>query len=383
LAPKIKILHVISGLDIGGAEMMLYKLLHQMDRGAFDSSVLSLRAPGQLGKRIERIGIPVETLGLSNRKFPTPRDLVNLKRVVDKCAPQIIQGWMYHGNLGAYLGCKLSSKKPTLMWNIRQTLQSIVNEKWGTRKVIKIGGRLSSRPHKIVFNSNVSIEDHCRVGYSKDKAVMIPNGFQRQPRNFGRMHRDRARQELGFRADQIVFGCVGRYHPKKDQLGFIRASARVAKKISDAQFFLVGRDVCEQNHNLVSEIDRLGLREHCRLLGEKEDIFAVMAAADFVVSSSAWGEGFPNTIGEAMSIGIPCIVTDVGESRELVGEAGIVVRPKNVDELAQRMIAASELAPEGRNEMGEDAQLRIEKVFSIETITETYANLYNSIHTDI
>ena len=377
-----RILHVISGLDIGGAETMLYRLLAHMDRCRWQSKVISLKTLGPIGEKIERLGIPVASLGLEDLKTLRLKHFRALRRLTEEFCPDVVQGWMYHGNLAAYLGNARRWNGASILWNIRQTLPAITNEKRTTRAVIRVGGLLSNQIDTIIFNSEASVSEHQRVGFADRKSVVIPNGVEARSPDFLQEHRKRARRALNIREDEKVFVSVGRYHPKKDQMSFIRASAGVVKEVSKARFVMIGREVTCRNLNLYRELERLGLLSRFEMLGERQDVLELVAAADVFVSSSSWGEGFSNAIAEAMSIGVPCVATDVGESRRIIGGTGMVVAPGDSDLLAQEMILAASMPREALFNLGEAARSRVLELYSIGKVADEYSNLYTSFTSD-
>ena len=179
----MKVIHVITDLDIGGAEMMLYKLLASLRNNEIESLVITLMGRGKITERIEALGVKVETLDLEQGARPSWNTIKKLKRIVRISNPDIIQGWMYHGNIAATLAIFLSYsmfRKVKLFWNVRQTLYDINSEKMQTRWLVILGRWLSFFPHSIIYNSNISAEQHCNVGFSVKKTKIIPNGFDLQ-----------------------------------------------------------------------------------------------------------------------------------------------------------------------------------------------------------
>ncbi len=138
---------------------------------------------------------------------------------------------------------------------------------------------------------------------------------------------------------------------------------------------LCGDAVHWENHELVGWIDAAGIRERCHLLGRREDIPRLNAALD-LASSSSCGEGFPNVIGEAMACGVPCVVTDVGDSALIVGDTGRVVPPKNPEALAGAWRELIERGPEQRHQLGAAARCRVGKHYSLQAIVAQYEKLY-------
>jgi glycosyltransferase involved in cell wall biosynthesis len=321
----MRVLHIISNLTTGGAEMMLYKILHTMNRERFESVVISLMDEGRFGKALKKAGLEVHTLGMKAGK-PSVKAVWRLLHLIRSINPDIIQGWMPHGNLAASLSRVFLGKQVPVIWNIRHALYNIQHEKKGTAKVIKVGAMLSKRTAKIIYNSRVSAQQHQAFGYSASQTVIIPNGFDTQQFQPSQTAREKLRKTLQVPEDTFLIGLIARYHPVKDHANFLNAAARLVKAREDVQFVLAGRDVELSNPLIAELVQRQKLADRVHMLGERQDISDLTAGLD-IATSSSYTESLPNTVGEAMACGVPCVVTDVGDSAWLVGETGKVVPP--------------------------------------------------------
>jgi glycosyltransferase involved in cell wall biosynthesis len=183
------------------------------------------------------------------------------------------------------------------------------------------------------------------------------------------------RQALGIESDDIVIGHIARFHPMKNHAGFLRAAVRVLEFKPEVVFLLAGRDV-NLNNPALSGIISPCLRNRFRFLGERADIPDLMQAMDVLCMSSSWGEAFPNVIGESMACGVPCVVTDVGDSRYIVGETGVVVPALDSQALESSLNYVLNLSVERRTSMGEAARARIESRYAISKIVSQYSDLY-------
>jgi glycosyltransferase involved in cell wall biosynthesis len=181
--------------------------------------------------------------------------------------------------------------------------------------------------------------------------------------------------ELNIPEEAILIGLIGRFDPLKDHSCFLKAGAKLLSNKREVFFLLAGRGVDWQNQQLKQLIEKLGLSEKVFLLGERRDVHRITAALDISVCSSIV-EGFPNVIGEAMSCGIPCVVTDVGDSAWLVGDSGMVVPPRNHGALCEAWLKLIEMGSVKRRGLGEKARKRIEDHFSIQMIVNKYEQLY-------
>jgi len=367
----MRIVHVITDLDTGGAEIMLYKLLYSM---RYDKHckflVVSLMGEGQITNMIKELGIRVKTLNLNQGGRPGYKNIKNLRNFIKIFNPDVVQGWMYHGNIAATISILFLNrkrKKIKLFWNIRQTLYDISNEKRKTRWLIILSRWLSFLPHSIIYNSNLSAEQHCNVGFLSKKTKIIPNGFDLQKFHPDQNRRQQLREELDISNEALLIGHISRLHPMKDHATLLRAIDRVTENISgsggkqEVLFLLIG-------HGVTNDLSK---NTAIYFLGGQSDIPRIMSALDIVVSSSAWGEGFPNVIGEAMASEIPCVVTDVGDSAHIVGKYGLVCPVGDDQCIAESIMQLTENTEE-RKTMGKQARQRIKENYSIDRIKNQY-----------
>jgi len=356
---------------------MLHQLLSFLKKEKFKTFVICLSKEGKIGKLMEEMGINVYYLDIKSL-FVNPLAFNKLINYTKKISPDVIQGWMYHGNIAGMVAGRL--KNIPVLWNIRHTPYFLKDEKISIRMLIRLGAFCSRYIQKIVYCSAVSAEMHQVLGYSREKTVVIPNGFDLQKY---RPDRNEARTVLfekkGISKKAFLIGHIARYHPMKDHLNFIKAAGILRRQHPDARYVMIGRGVDHKNSILMSKIDQLGLIDCFYLMGETDNLHLILPAFDLVASSSAWGESFPLAIGEAMSCGVPCVVTDIGGSADLVGNTGKVVPPKNSQALAAAWTSIKNLKPEERKKMGKSARERIAEHFSLESIVLKYEELYNTI----
>jgi glycosyltransferase involved in cell wall biosynthesis len=376
----ITIAHVITGLRKNGAETMLYKLLQQTDRSQFSVRVFTLLAPpGPLAERIEALGIPVDALGIS-RGVPNPMAIWRLAGALRDMRPDLVQTWMYHADLVGGLAAKLASLRLPVLWNIRQSTFDPDHSRRRTIGVARLCARLSGHlPHAIICCSETARSVHVALGYDESKIQVIPNGFD--PAAFRPDPEARAalRAELRLSADTPLIGIVARYDRQKDHQTFVAAAARLHARMPNVHFVLCGNGVDQSNAELMGWVTGAGLTHQCHLLGERNDVARVTAALDLATLSSAYGEGFPNVLGEAMACEVPCVATDVGDSAHVVGDTGSIVPARDPDALAG---AWGELLTAGNDELealGQRARRRVLEHFSISRVTHAYEAAYRSV----
>ena len=366
---------VISALMTGGAEMMLYKLLKTLPREHVEPLVISLGQGGRPAELIERLKVSVIGLGLDGHGlWSVSRAALKGRAALKRFQPDIVCGWMYHGNVAAWLLTR--GLGVPLVWNIRQTL-NLAGEKTATQRVIRTGARLSRTPKRIVYVSHIAREQHRAVGYCAEHDCVLPNGFELDDFQRDPAQRARLRAELGATEGTCVIGHLARYHPMKDQAGLIGAARRVVAEEQEVLFVMAGAGLDGMNTALAAAIRECRLEQYVRLVGETTCPQALLSACDLFCLPSAWGEGFPNAVGEAMACEVPCVVTRVGDGPDLVGATGLVVDPGDREGLAQALLQLVRLGPTARAGLGARARSRIAESFSLPDVATRYAGVFD------
>lgn len=361
-AEQPRVLHCITGLEVGGAEWMLCRYLRALGPAARRHRVLSLMRPGPLAAELEPLGVEISSLGL-RRSLPGPGALFDLRRLVAEAQPDLLQGWMYHGNLVASAGGALAARRASVIWTIHHSLDDIANEPPLTRSVIRLGARLSRRVDAIAYCARQSARQHARFGFSSLREIVLPNGvdtdeFRPQPDA-----RPRLRALCGFPEPSLVLGHVARAHPMKDPRALVRATALLRARGVAAHAVLIGAGHPEGPARI--EARTLGVSEHVTTLGARDDIPALLPGFDVFVLCSAWGEAFSLALTEALASGVPAVATDVGDSAEILGETGAVVPPRDPEALAAAIATLAHMGTEGRRALGLAGRRRMEDNFSL------------------
>jgi glycosyltransferase involved in cell wall biosynthesis len=359
--------------------MILYKLLAVTRRERFAPIVVSMRDNGELRQRIEALGIPVHSLGISG-SLPGPRSVSRLLQIVRKTRPELIHGWMYHGSLAAQFAAAFAPERPAVLWSVHQSIYSFAYEKRLTALVIKLDAWLSRAPRKILYVSKTSASQHEAIGYKKEKTLVFHPGFDTEKFAPSEEARLGVRRELGLQDDAILIGLIGRYHPVKDHGNFLRAAEMLSRSHSKVRFVMCGKGVDHKNTELRALILERQLEGHTFLLGERPDIERIVAALD-VVASSSCSEGFPNVIGEAMSAGVPCVATAVSDLPEILGPTGRIVPVRDSVALAKGIEELISLSRSGRQALGAAARARMVERYSLESSIAQYEAVYEAIAT--
>lgn len=372
-----RIVHVINSLQMGGAETMLARLV-EAGGSPFQNVVLPLRGGGGVEERVARTGTLAPPLGVDGPALVMSP--FRLARRLRELRPDLIQGWLPQSNLAVVAAAPLTGLRVPVLWNVRWTLYDFQEERLLHQLILRLSGLVAGRARRIIFNAHAAVPQHARIGYPSHKAVVIPNGFDLTLLRPDERARDAVRGEMGIPQDAVVLGMVARYHPMKAHAASLVAASRLISTGVDAYFLYAGTGVDDANQALLHRMDELGLRDRVRLLGERQDVARLYAAFDIYWMSS-WahgrGEGFPNAVAEAMACGVPCVVTDVGEAPEIVGDTGRVV-PAG-DPVALADATARLLANRDRlRVLGRAARLRVERNYSIDSVVKQYWELYGS-----
>jgi glycosyltransferase involved in cell wall biosynthesis len=373
----IKILHLITDLNIGGAEMSLYRLLGRMNNSRFENRVISLIPVGEIGEKIRTIGIPVTSLGLRPGQI-SPAALWALARELRNKKPDILQTWMYHADLLGLLAAKMSGIEKVI-WNIRSS--NIVTTKFRslTGWVMLICAWLSGLPNAIIVNSQAGQEFHTKFGYHPRRWVFIPNGIDTNQFKSDEHARRSVRIELGLDQHTVLIGMIARYDFMKGHADFLRAAGILIRSGVDAHFLLAGQDVTADNAVMSNLILEEGLAGRVHLVGRRDDIPRLDAALDILTMSSIW-EGFPNAVAEAMACGVPCVVTNVGDAAILVSDTGRVISPRDPAAMADAWKDLVRSGVEVRHRLGESARLRVVEEFGISKTVTAYESLFAALY---
>jgi len=388
----IRVVHLITTLETGGAELMLERLLGRMGNDDFFNDVVSLTDIGSVGRRLINQGFVVHALGMPSGRL-TLGGLVRLWRLLRLEKPAILQTWLYHADLLGLIFGRLAGIS-NVCWNIRCSYMQLAKYRPSTKWTVKLCSFLSGFPTAIITNSKEAVRVHMNLGYQGDRWKVIPNGFDVEKFKPRKEAKARLLEELGLahggntkcgdeeksenqRNRLLLIGFVARYDPMKDHSTFIKAGCVVLRKRRHVHFVLVGRGVTWGNRMLAEQIPDLW-KDHFHLLGERSDIQHITAALD-IASSVSHGEGFPNIIGEAMASGVPCVVTDSGDSDAIVGDTGYAVPSNDAAALSAAFLNLIDVGRLRREELGRKARKRIGQHYALAGTVKEYEKLYTTL----
>jgi glycosyltransferase involved in cell wall biosynthesis len=356
---------------------MLKRLIESDPASIPNTRVVSLTSLGTIGESLRKQGVKVQTLNLSPSGINIPIVLWRLVKLIRQFQPHIVETWMYHADLLGGLAAFLSGYK-NIIWGIRRTSLTSDNPV-RTRLTMKACAVLSHWiPKKIICVAEAARQTHIAAGYEATRMVVIPNGFDFSQFTATQEQRSALRQACHFSENDIVIGCVGRFHDDKGQDNLIKAAAIVEQQYPMVKFLLVGRDCDANNAKLMCWLNDYGLQDRFVLLGERNDVPVCLAAMNVFCMPSRT-EGFPNGLAEAMAMALPFVATDVGDTAILAGDTAILVPPQNEHALAHGLLEVLALPEKQRERMGQRAKERVMSEFSMEKARSRFEAVYQGI----
>jgi glycosyltransferase involved in cell wall biosynthesis len=368
-----RLLFVTSGLARGGAEGFLARLAERLASRGHVCAVASLGSNQPLASTLAERGISVTELG-RGLLGPSWR----LARVARSFQPDVVQGWMYRGNLAARVAARACRVRPTLVWSVRQGLGDLEASSAGTRWAVDWNARGSSRPAAIVYNAYDAARQHEAAGFLADRTRVIPNGIDVAAIATGEGTRARVRSALGIPPEALVVALFARWHPVKNHHGFTRAGEHFARRRPEARFLMAGAGIDATNATLTAWLDAAGIRDRCLLLGDRADVPDLLAASD-VATLASHAEALPNALLEAMAAGVPCVAPALGDIPELLGDTGVIVRADDPEALGDGWERLAAMPAAQRRSLGELARARASERFGIDRAADAFQALYSEL----
>ena len=368
----MKILHVITGLNIGGAETVLYNLVSsQNDK---HSIVVSLTSLGNFGQDLAQQGITVVALEL--KFYNLPLVICKLYKLIRQHKPTIVQTWLYHADLIGGISAKLAGVR-LIIWGIRTT--ELKRGSYLTTIIRKILAYLSYWiPTKIILNAERAREKHSKLGYDTSKMLIIPKGFNIQNFDVKPQLVADFKKIFSIMNNDFVIGCVGRLSQVKGQDIFIKSAGIILQSFPNTKFLMVGRGLEAENQEILSLIEKNADLNNFILIGERNDVPVCLNAMDiFCVPSRS--EGFPNTLGEAMLAGVPCVSTDAGDASILGGIDVPIARVDDPEDLASKLIEMMNNSNKERQLIGQRLSQRIIDEYSLDIMISRFRDFYGTL----
>ncbi len=372
-----RVLHVITDLGQGGAEAVLYRLIGATSDG-FEHAVVSLHEEGVYGRPLRDRGVSVTALGMRRGRV-TIEGLRRLRRIIREFRPHVVQTRLDHANLVGGLMARFAGAPPVI-WAVHSTDLGPLRSSWKTRIVRRTCAQLSrALPRFIVSDARSGAALHEKIGFCASKLIVVPNGVDPMSFQPDSDARQRIRRMWGVAPGEVLLGCVARWDPLKDHENLVRAVRLLSDRGYAFRCVLIGRGMNAENRELQRMIERWAVADRLVLVGASGDVPAIMNALDLHVLPSR-SESLPVAVMEAMACGTPCVVTDVGDARHIVGDTGWVAPPQDSGALADAIEAA--LGDCGRGAIKERAVIcraRIVSDFSLARMGTEYAALWTRV----
>lgn len=358
-------------LDVGGAERQMVLLAKSLKALGRDIHVVAFYEGGAFDGELVAAGIPVHYLGKKNR-WDVLGFLARFSRTVSRLEPAVVYSFLDLPNILAALFHRVTGR-PRLIWSIRAAGMEKQHYDWLTRFIPWVEARLSARAFRVIANSQAGAAWARGRGFPADRIAVVENGIDTGRFCPDPAARDRVRRDWKVGDSEILVGLVGRLDPVKDHPNFLRACARLAQSRSRLRFVCIGSGPAGYRDELAALAEDLGIGPQLIWGGECQDMASAYNALELICSTSVF-EGFSNVVCEAMACGVPCVVTDVGDSARIVGNCGEVVVPRDPSQLALalgKMLDRLDREPDLRQRV----RVKIEKEFSVESMVTRTENI--------
>jgi glycosyltransferase involved in cell wall biosynthesis len=363
-------LHLINTLDKGGTERILTNLLKDSPKH-FNHHIVCLSGNGILAKEITDLGYEVTFLNLENKK----RVFYSISKLIILCykiKPKVINAWMYHSCLLSILLSFIYTFRATVVWNIRNAnLNASLNPKT-TIFIAKLNSFFSIFIKTIIYNSSFSKKLHSEIGYSNNKAKVLPNGFDCElfsPKNKKGLWKNKSEND-------ICIGYISRYNAQKDPITFLEAAKIVVSKNANIHFLCFGIGLDDSNPDWKQKINELNLQNNIHSFGINKNTSQWYREFDFFTLSSV-GESFPNVIGEALASGIPIIATDAGDIKDIIENCGYCIKPKNPKLLAETWLKAINLDSKSKKKLALNCRKKALNCYDSKKINKSYWTFFD------
>ncbi|HMS86091.1 MAG TPA: glycosyltransferase [Nitrospira sp.] len=356
------ILFLIRSLDCGGAERQLVVLARELHQRGHKVSVAVCYSGGPLEVDLKDASVRIISLDKRGR-WDVVGFLVRLIRTVRSERPDLLYAYIVD-LMTVFVQPFLRSMK--IVWSIRSSNMDYSRYDWLCGSSYALSCWLSKSADLIISNSYAGRRVRVADGYPAERTVVIPNGIDTNRFYPNVEARERIRRQWGIGEDEFLIGLVGRLDPMKDHETFLQAAVLLLQECNQVRFVCVGDGAFEYTTALQDRAQRLGLSDHMMWVGRQSEMPHIYSALDLLVSSSSYGEGFANVLGEGMACGVPCVATDVGDSGLVIGDTGQLVPPKDPSALKAAMRQVLDRKPRAA-----EIRQRIIERFTLENLVLT------------
>jgi len=369
------IVHFISSPGGGGAEAMLLNLVSAMDQKTWKTVVIVVdgRAWPESMTKLREIG--AELHDLEGTGFLRKKTLVKLLKLLRQIRPDVMQSWMHHADFVGGWCARLAGVRH-VVWGIHcREIHRIPDESDWRAAVFRklIGASSKVVPTRIISCSAAAMADHLSLGYPPKAMIWIPNGIDTARFLPNKQARESIRNELSIPAEAPLIGFIGRFHEMKDLSTWLRAAALLQFKKPETHFWLCGGGELELGDCARLALSVMPMRTQIHFTPFRSDPERIYTALD-IFSLSSRTEACPMTIMEALSCGVPCVTTDVGDCARLLKGVGRVVPSGNPEALA-RAWEETLLDKPSAEKLRHHAQ----ENFDISAAARGYENIYEEV----
>lgn len=358
-----KIAHIIIRLEAGGAERNLERLV-KATHSSLIHKVFCLGYPTAVGADIEAAGAEVCYFD-----YRSPLAHLAFVRALREFAPDIIQGWMYYGNLCSSLAAKFVSAKTPRVWNVLHTLGD-AKEKWTIR--LTMAWSRWCRRDLVLFNSHSSLKSHHQLGFHLPQSLVVPNGIDTELFKPDEQLRQRSRTHL--KDDDLWVGFVGRFHYHKGPDVFLEAMAPLLQKRDNLRIVLVGEGMTADNSELTALLNKLGIEtERVDLMGRHDELETLLPGLDCMVLASR-AESMPNVVLEAMACEVPVVATHVGDVYDMLRDADRICPPEDPQALGKIVESTLDYPVDARTD-----RQRVVDHYHLDVYGDAFINAYRSL----
>ena len=372
---KIRIVFLIRSLARGGAERQLAELATRLDPERFDVTVLTFYPGGAVWDELVVNGsIHLESVNKRGR-WDVVGFALRLARNLRHLKPAILHTYMVEPSVFGLIVGRLVGI-PLIVWGVRASNVDFAQYDRMTGVMFHVAARLSRFADVIIANSDAGRIYHAEQGYVRVKSVTIPNGIDTDRFTPSASLRASTRRACHVTDAETLIGLAARLDPMKGHEVFLRAAQRVLEQHKSARFVCIGSGALAYESSLRSLASELSIEHRVSWLPEQPRMWEIYPALDIGCSASIYGEGFSNAVGEAMACGVPCVVSECGDSSQIVGDSGMVVPCGDPDALATAIIEMTRLGHAARARLGDAARRRIVDHFAVDAMVARTAALY-------
>jgi len=374
---SMKILLHIRSLQIGGSERQVVSLAKSMAELGHEVHVATVASGGPLEAELE--GVPNIHLRSPGGSGMTGKlkYLLRLRSLIKSNEIDAVYGFLPTPNL-ALLIARTLRHRPSITFGVRSSGLDLTQYSSRVKWALRLEKWLSILADRVITNSKAALEEYRQKGYPYSKLAHVPNAIDTDRFKPDPADRNKLRNQINISTDAPVVGLFARLHPMKDHLTFLQAAKILVESTPNVRFICAGGTSPEYSNyerRIKANATELGLDNIVLWLGPRNDPEKLMAACDLTTLTSNSGEGFPNSVAESMACGIPCVVTNVGDSPDIVSTYGASVAPADPEQLALKWKAILEQNASKKAEMAMQARESILARYSPAAIAQATLDL--------